>query len=248
MLAPFRTQLISKVKLTSDVYFFRFNLLEPKEINFAPGQYLILSIPQAGGTPLKRLYSIASPTSQKNSFELLIKIIPGGAASGYLTNIKEGETATFEGPAGAFIPKENDHQKFFLVTGTGIAPARSMILSSIQHPVSGINLFWGLPYLKDVFLLDELKKLTQERLNFHFKICLSRESDLTAVKEEDRQYFSLGHVDKGLDQYCLTLNTQHLILNDTDFYLCGERVVVESLKNYLQGKGVAQENIIFEKF
>ncbi len=246
MITTFQTRLNSKVKLTEDVYFFRFDLVEPKEINFIPGQYLILSVPQASGVALKRLYSIASPTSQKNSCELLIKIVPGGAASGYLTNLKEGEAATFEGPAGVFTLKENDHSKFFLVTGTGIAPARSMILSSAQP--SNINLFWGLPYFKDVFLLDEFKRLAQERPNFHFKICLSRETDLTAIKEEDRQYFNLGHVDKGMNEFCLTANIGLSNLSQVDFYLCGDREVVESLKNHLQSKGANEENIIFEKF
>ena len=229
MLTNFETTLSQKTQLSSNVCLFRFDLEEPKEITFKAGQYLILKIPSGEGL-VSRLYSIASPDTKKNSFDLTVEIVPGGLASSYLSDLKVKEAVVFQGPAGMFGLKENNRPKIFLVTGTGIAPVKSM-LESYQLPVTSYQLFWGLKTYKDVYLLDELKR-------FNLKICLSREKNLDIIPEKNRKYFEIGHVDK-----CLTENFQNY-----DFYLCGRRETVESLKQFLLGKNVLQENIIFEKF
>lgn len=229
MLLTYKTILSQKTQLNSDTYFFRFNLLEPQEIKFRAGQYLMIKIPTDKG-PISRLYSIASSDSEKNNVEFIIQIIPGGVASSYLFALKVKDEVVFQGPAGLFELKENDHQKIFLVTGTGIAPVRSM-LASCKLPVDNYQLFWGLKTFKDVYLFDELKK-------FNLKICLSREQNLNMIPESDKKYFELGHVDN-----CLIRQ-----IENSDYYLCGGRNIVESLKQFLLGKNIQRENIHFEKF
>lgn len=228
MLTNFRTILSKKVQLTADVYLYHFNLLEPREINFKAGQYLMIKIPTDKG-PVSRLYSIASSAAEKNNFELIIQIIPGGLASNYLSALKVQDKVVFQGPAGVFGLKENNGPKIFLTTGTGIAPVKSM-LESYQLPVSSYQLFWGMKTYKDVYLFDKLKE-------FNPKICLSREQNLDIIPENDKKYFELGHV----DSYSPLLTT-------ADYYLCGGRQIVESLRQFLVAKNVPQENIYFEKF
>ena len=228
MLATYKTILTRKSQLNSNTYLYHFDLLEPREINFNPGQYLMLKVPSDKG-PVSRLYSIASPNTVKNGFELIIGIIPGGLASNYLFSLKEKTEVIFQGPAGMFGLKENNGPKIFLTTGTGIAPVKSM-LESYQLPVSGYSLFWGLKTYKDIYLFDELKE-------FNLKICLSREQNLDIIPDKDRKYFELGHV----DSYSPLLAT-------ADYYLCGEGQIVESLRQFLLGKNILQENIYFEKF
>lgn len=242
MLQTLTTRLIQKIQLTSDVYLFKFTLLTPKEINFLPGQYVILNIPQNNGVVLHRLYSIASPPSQKGSFELVVKLIPEGVASLYFLNLKEGDNSFFQGPAGAFQLRQTNKDKVFLVTGTGIAPVMSMILNLLNSKSeTGIFLFWGLPTFKDTFFIEELKNLKNKYKNFHFNICLSQENNLEMVMTKDRGYFHLGHIDHGCEE--VMEKTM-----DFEYYLCGRREVVESLKQYLFNSGVDKENVILEKF
>lgn len=231
MLSTYKTILSQKTQLTVDVYLYHFDLIEPKEIDFKAGQYLMLKVPSEKG-PVSRLYSIASPDTVKSSFELIIGIIPGGLASNYLSSMSKNTEVIFQGPAGMFTLKENDRLKIFLTTGTGIAPILSIIKSNFPPIKSGFNfqLFWGLKSYKDVYLFDELKQ-------FNPKICLSREQNLNMVPEVDKKYFKLGHV----DSYSPLLTT-------VDYYLCGGRNIVESLKQFLLGKNIPQENIFFEKF
>jgi Na+-transporting NADH:ubiquinone oxidoreductase subunit F len=245
VLTNFRTTLSQKSQLNSNTYFYHFDLLEPKEINFKAGQYLMLKVPSDKG-PVSRLYSIASSATEKNSFELIIEIVPNGIASNYLSNLKINDEISFQGPAGMFILRESNREKIFMVTGTGIAPVRSILKSNIKDPSFAkategkqkFSLFWGLKSFQDVYLLNDLKQWSNETMKqFSFKICLSREQNLDMIPESDKKFFELGHI----DSYSPLLTT-------ADYYLCGGRLVVESLKQFLLSKNIPQENIYFEKF
>jgi len=253
MLSTFKTILFKKSQLNSNTYLYHFNLLEPKEINFRAGQYLMLKVPSDKG-PVSRLYSIASSNTIKNSFDLIIGIIPGGLASNYLFSLTENTEVIFQGPAGMFGLKENDREKIFLVTGTGIAPIRSILISNIKDQISKLqsksqkyNLFWGLKNYSDVYMLDEFKQLNNEAMKqFEFKICLSQEQNLDMIPEEDKKYFELGHVDSCFGKQYNNITIEQL--SNIELYLCGGRTVVDSLRQFLLTKNVPQENIYFEKF
>lgn len=239
MLNTYKTILSQKTQLNSDTYLYHFDLIEPKEIIFKPGQYVMLKVPSEKG-PVSRLYSISSSNITKNSFELIIGILHGGLASNYLLLLEENTEIIFQGPAGMFGLKENSRPKIFLVTGTGIAPVRSMLNSKFRIQNSGSFLFWGLKNYQDVYLFDELKKL-----GIQFKICLSREQNLSMISEIDKIFFKLGHVDSHLDQL---IEDCKLKIENLDFYLCGGRQIVEALRQFLIAKNVPKENIYFEKF
>ncbi len=237
MINTYRTKLIEKLQLTNKVYLFRFSLIESATIDFFAGQYIILSIPQEGSV-IKRLYSIASSPSVKDGFELIVEVIDGGAGSNYLKNLNINDEVNFQGPAGVFTLKENDKNKIFLATGTGIAPVRSMIkkLESTNNKLQ-IYLYWGLQYIKDVYLLEELKNYISRNTSFKFKICLSREEGLETISPADKNFFTLGHV----DAICP-------IIGNADYYLCGAPKIVESLRECLRQKRIPNENIFSEKF
>lgn len=200
MINTYKTQLVQKVHLTSDVFLYRFKLVNPLAIAFIPGQYVILMVPLENGEKARRLYSIASSNTLTNEFELLVKLVLNGCASCYFEKLQIGSECEFQGPAGMFTLRESPREKIALVTGTGYAPIRSMLLSNIQHLTSSISLFFGFPYYKDVFLFDELKQLTiQSSNNLKFYICLSREQNLDMIPEKDKKYFLLGRVTKGLE-------------------------------------------------
>ena len=267
MLTVYKTTFVNKRNLVSNVFLFTFKLNSPSEFNFIPGQYLILRV---DGKP--RLYSIASSSSKKNIIEFIIELFPGGLASTYLEELKIEEEVSFQGPAGQFQLRENDKQKIFLVTGTGIAPVRSIFSSlvipsvarNLVPPKAGRNasldsssppsavprndsgmvyLFWGLKTYQDVYLFEELKNYGLRITDYNFKICLSREKNLEMIPEPDRKYFEIGHIDT-----CLFQQFNNLTMEQFEFYLCGGRNVVESIRQILLSKNISPENIVFEKF
>lgn len=232
MLTNFKTILIEKKHLISNTYFLTFKLVDPSEINFIPGQYLILKVQNK-----PRLYSIFSSNKVKNQIDFLIEIIPGGLASVFFLNLKINDEVEFSGPLGQFTLKENNSKKIFLTTGTGIAPVLSILKSNDLESVK-FELYWGLRTFNDVYLFDEVKK-------FNAKICLSREQNLDMVADNDRKFFDLGHVDNCF--FKLITNYQSLA-TDYEFYLCGSKIAVESIRLNLLSKNIPPERIFFEKF
>lgn len=231
MITVYKTILTSKQQLVNNIYLFTFKLIDPREIDFIPGQYLILKI---NNHP--RLYSICSSNKVRNQIKFIIELIPGGLASTFLLNLKINNEVEFSGPVGQFILKKNDNKKIFLTTGTGIAPVLS-ILESRWLPASNYFLFWGLRYYKDIYLFDQVKK-------FNPKICLSREENLDTIPENEKQFFDVGRIDVCLEKL---LSTDNEWLN-ADYYLCGRKEIIESLRIFLLSKNIKQNHIFFEKF
>jgi len=204
-----------------------------------------MMVPGESGEFVKRLYSIVSPVTSKESFDLLIKIIPGGAASSYVKDLKIGDNVVFQGPAGVFSLRPTDKEKIFMATGCGLSPIRSIILSFVSGLSTSSYLFWGAPKLKDIYLLDELKQIANKNPRFHFLICLSQEQNLDMIPVEDKKYFILGHVNDGLERQ---IRDSRLEFKNEEYYLCGNRNVTDSLNDYLIGKQISPGQIFFEKF
>ena len=141
-------------------YFIKVNELE--SFNFKAGQFVTLDLP-IHEQPNKRWrsYSIASWPDGSNVYELLIVILEGGAGSTYLFNeVKAGSDLTFRGPQGVFtLPENIEKDLFFICTGTGIAPFRSMLnymfLNNIPH--KNLYLIYGCRTQKDLLYFDEMK-------------------------------------------------------------------------------------------
>ncbi len=222
--------LIKKQKLTQDVFLLKFKL--KNKLIFQPGQYIIVKI---NNKP--RAYSIASSKFKSNQLDLIIKIIPNGLASTYFLNLFVNSKIEFFGPYGQFVLKNNSNKKIFLATGTGIAPFLSMIKSFENF---SFTLYWGLKKFNDVFLIEEFNALKEKNKNFNFKICLSQELNTNNLNKE---IFDFGHVDN-----CFLKDFKNKNINNFEFYICGYKEIVISIKNQLIKNNVNNKNIIIEKF
>ena len=236
MFQEYTTKLTSKILLANNIYQFGFELIEPELLEFIPGQYLLLCI----GDKVRQ-YSIATPNSSKKYFEIVVEIFPGGVASEYLFKSRLNDQILFKGPAGVFNLKDNPGvtKRIFLATGTGIAPIKSMILSTVDQFEMQYHLFWGARYKKDVYYADLFFDLTRKYQNFKYNVCLSREND----QQSNQSYFIFDRID-----HCL----KEMILSDqksvVQFYLCGSAKTVLLLNQLLLENGVDKNQIIFERF
>jgi|SRR3990167_10214238 len=241
MVQNYQTQLVQKIQLTETVWFLKFSLINPASIDFVAGQFLVLK--PDGKTP--RSYSILSPDFQKNTVDFVVHMVPNGIASNYFRGLKVGDNTTFMGPAGVFTLKESTRDKIFLATGTGIAPMFSMLYShyfKIQNKSVSDNskhqIFWGVETRKDVYLADWLENIVGKWPNLKYQICLSRETDITGLSPVYKQ----GRINGNMTA-CLAGATSNY-----DYYICGGREVVESLRSFVAGLGVPKEQIYFERF
>src|SRR3989344_5991176 len=105
MLGNIKGVFLSKKKLSTDVYEFTFQCIDPIQINFLPGQYLIIIFSKDGENK-RKFYSISSPLRQsdseasarheKNKIDFIVKILENGLGSNYLMNLKEEEEVAFQ--------------------------------------------------------------------------------------------------------------------------------------------------------
>ncbi|MFZ2206763.1 MAG: FAD-dependent oxidoreductase [Microgenomates group bacterium] len=234
----FKAVLLSKQQVAEGVYRLFF-CTKDGHFDFVSGQYAIVTIP--GQPPLKRLYSFASSPNTQGTFELLIKIIDGGMGTQYLKNLRVGDCIDVAGPAGLFTQKKTPSRKIYMATGTGFAPIRSFFLSSPSVSLKDSFLFWGMRTIEETYLFDELYSLyTQRGLSFYY--CLSKQEYLSSIPAYLLQFYRTGHIQ---DVWKSVLGSPDA--ND-QYYLCGSRTVVESLRVLLLSLSVPKERVFFEKY
>lgn len=236
MVQDYEVTLTQKTEIAPEVWYYRFALAEGQTLDFTAGQYMLLKV---DGN--YRQYSIASADNIHSSFDLLVETIPGGLGSNYLMNLSVGSTAQFKRPAGVFILKDFPMNKIFLATGTGIAPIKSMIESyfSRESHNATLTLYFGLKNRQGIYLFDEFKELATKYPNFKFKICLSREENLEGL---DITYYEMGRVNQHVTNF---VQGKH---NEYEYYVCGSKLVVDSLREFVLSLGVAPEQVFFERF
>ena len=180
-LQPWRKGIVTRiVDETPNTRRFWIQVPELDSFDFLPGQFVTLDLP-IHEKPNKRWrsYSIASWPDGTNVFELLIVLLEEGAGTTFLFNeISVGSELTLRGPMGVFtLPAEIGEDLFFICTGTGIAPFRSMLHHILRHniPHKDIYLLFGTRKQADLLYYEELRQLSQDLPGFHYLPTLSRE-------------------------------------------------------------------------
>ena len=215
-------------KITELTWIFTIELEEP--FDYKAGQFVNIKV-----NDVTRSYSIASYDSGKNTFELLIVKLEGGALTTMLfEQIKEGDPLEAKGPYGHFLlPSEIANDLFFICTGTGLAPFRSMLDLIIQQNLSHkkIYLIFGTRTQQDLLCYDEINEMKKSVEGLVYIPVLSREEWGGAT----------GYVHK---HYKEIINQKDL--KNPIFYLCGWRDMILESRNNLKELGYDTKKIICE--
>ena len=182
MLQPWQDAIVTKiVQETPTTKRFFFALTSGHVFDFIPGQFVTFDLPiHEQKNKRWRSYSIASAPSNNNEFELVIVLLEGGLGTTYLFNeVAVGTTLIMRGPQGVFVlPKSITTDLYFICTGTGVAPFRSMLLDIHQKkiPHQQMHLLFGCRQYTDCLYGQELKALEAVEQNFFYHPSFSRES------------------------------------------------------------------------
>lgn len=204
-------------------------------VPFEAGQFISVVVPGAGpkGRDLRRAYSIASAPQQR-PIELCVKLLEDGPGSNYLSKLQPGDRFRGFAPYGDFVyePKPGRHA-FFIATGTGIAPFRSMILSeSIRNqPPASMVCVLGVRTEEELLYVGDFEHhpgvrwiaaVSQPRGDWNgFK---GRVTDFIRGMGDDFPWL------------------------ETEYYLCGNGSMITDVKAFLTGKGVQKDSIHQEKY
>jgi ferredoxin-NADP reductase len=155
--------------------------VEPATLSWRPGQFVSLRCgdPRTGDPDARRSYSIASSPARHDGFELLVKLIPGGAGSEFFRTLVHGSELRFTGPMGFFVPElAHPGDAVFAVTGTGIAAALPMAVEILgrENERGRVRLHWGMRDEGELYWVDRLEALAAAHPRFDFTLSLSRPS------------------------------------------------------------------------
>lgn len=215
-------------------FFLRINDLDVYD--FKAGQHVKIEFP----IPSKknyRQYSIASTPNGSNIIELLIVLDPNGLATNYLFNeVTIGSFLKTSEPRGNFLLNEDiSSDLFFICTGTGLAPLRSMYLHIYNREIThkNIHLIFGSRFMRDMIYLDEMQELSKTN-TFHFYPVLSREtsSDWNGARGYVHQVYKDLLKDKP----------------EAEFYICGWRDMVTETRTNLLEMGYNRKIVHFERY
>lgn len=243
-LQPWRKGIVTKiVDETYNTRRFWIQVPEVDTFDFIPGQFVTIDLP-IHEKPNKRWrsYSIASWPDGTNTFELLIVLLEGGAGTTYLFNeVREGSELTLRGPQGVFtLPQPIEKDLFFICTGTGIAPFRSMVHYIQLHQVPHHNIFlvFGTRAQKDLVYYNELKELQQEVPGFQFIPTLSRENWEGCC----------GYVHAVYENIISEKKNGSETLPPANFYLCGWKAMIDEARQRIVQLGYDKKDIHLELY
>jgi CDP-4-dehydro-6-deoxyglucose reductase len=243
-LQPWRKGIISRIENeTYNTRRFWIQVPELETFDFKPGQFVTLDLP-IHEKPNKRWrsYSIASCPDGTNEFELLVVLLDGGAGTTFLFNEAHvGTELTFRGPQGVFtLPENMEKDLYFICTGTGIAPFRSMVhhIHRNQLPSPNIHLIFGTRTRKDLLYLEELRELEAQMESFHFLPTLSRE------EWEGHN----GYVHNVYENLILEKKDGDPTPPPASFYLCGWKAMIDEARKRIQELGYDRKAVHLELY
>lgn len=231
-------KLINRIDYSQKLVEFEFEMIEPVELNFKPGQYISIQIEQF----VRRSYSVLNaPEESKNKFKILIDTTPMGKATVYLLNLQIGDQISFIGQIGNFVlPDELNKNLLFISTGTGIAPLNSMIDSLVisrKYLEHNIYVYYGTSYLKELIYEDKYNYYKYSKIISDYKAFISRETNMPNLP-----FLKSGRVTDVIDQL------ENDIKKDCQVFLCGNSDMIEDVKGLLIFKGFKPAQIYNEKF
>lgn len=203
----------SLTEISENVFVLSFKRL----FDFLPGQVVAIT---TGHNLPPRLYSICSG-SEEARISILFNVKPEGELTPRLAKLKTGDAIMVSAPFGAFLG--DDKPAWWIASGTGVAPYRSMARSGIGHRNMLIH---GGRTTCSFYFSDELKQLFSDR----YIRCCSQESG-------DGMYHGR------LTQW---LKDRSTLPENTNFYLCGSSEMVVEVRDILLGKGIEIEKIMSE--
>ncbi|MGY1424582.1 benzoate 1,2-dioxygenase electron transfer component BenC [Lysobacter sp. A289] len=196
---------------------------------FLPGQYVNIAVP---GSEQTRSYSFSSaPGARRLSF--LVKQVPGGLMTGYLTEAAIGQTVSLTGPLGSFYLREVKRPLLLLAGGTGLAPFLSMLeVLAVQDNTQPVQLLYAVTRDEDLVLVEQLQAYAQRLPGFAFATIVADEAST--------------HARKGFVTHHLPADALHG--GEVDVYLCGPPPMVDAVRRHLGELGVTPASFHYEKF
>lgn len=227
-----QVKLIESIEIAPDVRHFVFEAPEVEKFTFVPGQFVSINH-LVNEKKITRAYSIASPPSDSNRFELCLDLVQDGLLSPRLFALKPGDALEIRPPLGMFVLRNPPRDSVLIATGTGIAPFRSILKAQLNEGSQAFTLVFGARHDTDLLYKAEFEEMARNFPHFRFLPTLSRPGESWAGRS--------GHVQEHLKE---AIGERR----DVDVFLCGMKAMVDDVRNILKEMGFDRKQILFEKY
>jgi len=230
-------------KETADCVIITFEIPESQMalFQFDPGQNITIK-KNIDGTEIRRSYSICAAPFE-NKLCVAVKKIEGGVFSSYANNqLMEGDVLDVMPPTGNFNTTLNSSNKknyLAFAAGSGITPILSIIKTTLATEIeSSFTLVYGNRFRSSILFFEALAGLKNKYTErFNLIHVLSREKSVSPVNFGRITTTKLIELQKVIDYKCMD-----------ETFICGPQEMLFDIKQFLEVKGVDQQNIHFELF
>ena len=205
--SPFHHETVTWVKHWTD-RLFSFGMTRPASFRFRSGEFVMIGLPNEGGKPTLRAYSIASPNWAEELEFLSIKV-PDGPLTSRLQLIQPGDTVLMgKKPTGTLVHDALKPGKrlWLFGTGTGLAPWLSVARDHetydkfeqviVGHGVREVNeLCYRDLFMTDIFNDELIGEMAKGNLVYYPTVTrepFERQGRLTQLIESGRIFRDLG--------------------------------------------------------
>ncbi len=207
---------------------------------YLPGQHITLRT-TINSEDVRRSYSLCSSPLHKE-WRIAVKKVDGGVFSQFANHtLKAGDIIELMPPMGHFVLSQTNAPKHYVcfAAGSGITPVLSIIKTGlINQPQSQFTLIYGNRTRQSIIFKEEIEALKNRFMNrFQLVHILSREHTEAPLNE--------GRIDI---EKCEQIFKSVASLNADEFFICGPKAMIFSIKDWLQSKGVDGKKIHFELF
>ena len=202
---------------------------------FLPGQWVDLSI-ELDGTPHTAGYSITTSPIHQGEIELAIKSSARHPVARWVHEVARiGDQVKVTQGQGPFVylPEMSDNV-VLIGGGVGITPLLSIFrhVRDARLPTQA-HLVYSVSDSREILFREELEAAVRAHDNLHLSI--------TVTQPDPRWHGLTGRIDP-VKLHALD------VPDDTLYYLCGPKGMVEDMSTLLHDLGVPMNRIIFEKW
>ena len=232
-----RARIREKREVAKGTLLVTFDLLG-EEVEFTPGQYFFVTLPDVGyrdDKGLRRHITVVTSPSDKGVLGFATRMRES-AFKRTLDELPVGEEVEVEPPKGSFaLPDDPSRPVVFVAGGIGITVFRSMLRYIREE---------GLPYRVTLILsnrdrestafLDELRELEQQLPGFRLVLTMTQDPGWAGETRKIDSRFFRDYLGEGVD--------------DNTFLVAGPPAMVEGVQQALDDAGVEEENVIAERY
>jgi ferredoxin-NADP reductase len=232
-----RARIKQKQEVAKGTLLVTFDLLGG-EVDFRPGQYFFVTLPNVGDDDdkgLRRHITVVTSPNEKGVLGFATRM-RDSAFKRTLRELPVGSDVEVEPPKGEFaLPEDPSRPLVFVAGGIGITVFRSMLRYIHEERLPyRVTLIYSNRDRESTAFLDELRELERELPDFRLILTMTQDPGWEGETRKVDAQFVKDYLGESLDRY--------------SFLVAGPPAMAEGVQKALEEAGVQEESITAERY